>query len=55
MDGRRPSKRAIQKEVVTAIGKALLEGRVRDSQKATVDFDRKTGSVLCQAEAAEAA
>ncbi|HYM11897.1 MAG TPA: ATP-dependent chaperone ClpB [Bryobacterales bacterium] len=52
--GARPLKRAIQKEVVTAISKALLTGIIRDGQKVTVDFDKKTGNFVCKAEALEA-
>jgi ATP-dependent Clp protease ATP-binding subunit ClpB len=37
--GARPLKRAIQKEVETALGKALLQGKVRDGQTVVVEYD----------------
>ena len=38
--GARPLKRAIQKELETALGRQLLEGRLRDGQTIVVDFDK---------------
>src|SRR5262249_5573853 len=37
--GARPLKRAIQKEVEPALGRQLLEGKIREGQKIVVDFD----------------
>jgi ATP-dependent Clp protease ATP-binding subunit ClpB len=37
--GARPLKRAIQKEIETALGRLLLQGQIRDGQAVTVDFD----------------
>ncbi len=37
--GARPLKRAIQKEIETALGKAILKGEVRDGQALLVDYD----------------
>ncbi|MBI3322702.1 MAG: AAA family ATPase, partial [Candidatus Omnitrophica bacterium] len=39
--GARPLKRAIQREVETALGKALLAGTVREGQRVRVDYDPK--------------
>ena len=41
--GARPLKRVIQKEVETALGRQLLEGRVRDGQTVVVDYDPRPG------------
>jgi ATP-dependent Clp protease ATP-binding subunit ClpB len=38
--GARPLKRTIQREVETAIGKLLLQGKVRDGQAIDVDYDK---------------
>lgn len=43
--GARPLKRAIQKELETALGRQLLEGKIRDGQHVRIDYDQK-GSVL---------
>ncbi len=43
--GARPLKRAIQKEVETALGRLLLQGKVRDGQKVRVDYDGKSGEL----------
>jgi ATP-dependent Clp protease ATP-binding subunit ClpB len=43
--GARPLKRALQREVETALGRQLLEGKVRDGQKVTVDYDAKRGEL----------
>jgi ATP-dependent Clp protease ATP-binding subunit ClpB len=37
--GARPLKRALQKEVESALGRLLLQGKVRDGQTVMVDFD----------------
>jgi ATP-dependent Clp protease ATP-binding subunit ClpB len=37
--GARPLKRTIQKEIETALGRLLLEGKVRDGQMVLVDYD----------------
>jgi ATP-dependent Clp protease ATP-binding subunit ClpB len=41
--GARPLKRALQREVETALGRQLLEGKVRDGQNVVVDYDAKQG------------
>jgi ATP-dependent Clp protease ATP-binding subunit ClpB len=41
--GARPLRRAIQKSVETQLGRALLEGAVRDGQTVVVDYDRGAG------------
>jgi ATP-dependent Clp protease ATP-binding subunit ClpB len=43
--GARPLKRAIQREVETALGRQLLEGKVRDGQKVVVDYDERRGAL----------
>jgi ATP-dependent Clp protease ATP-binding subunit ClpB len=37
--GARPLKRAIQKEIETALGRRLLQGEIRDGQAVQVDYD----------------
>jgi ATP-dependent Clp protease ATP-binding subunit ClpB len=37
--GARPLKRVIQKEIETALGRLILEGRVRDGQTVRIDYD----------------
>jgi ATP-dependent Clp protease ATP-binding subunit ClpB len=37
--GARPLKRVIQKEIETALGRLILEGKIRDGQKVLVDYD----------------
>ena len=37
--GARPLKRTIQKEIETALGRRLLQGKVRDGQTVVVDYD----------------
>jgi ATP-dependent Clp protease ATP-binding subunit ClpB len=37
--GARPLKRALQKEVESALGRLLLQGKVRDGQTVVVDYD----------------
>ncbi len=41
--GARPIKRALQKEVENALGRLILEGRVRDGQTVLGDYDVKEG------------
>src|SRR5205823_1144436 len=41
--GARPLKRTIQREIETAVGKMLLEGKVRDGQTIDVDYDAGSG------------
>jgi ATP-dependent Clp protease ATP-binding subunit ClpB len=41
--GARPLKRSIQREVETALGKLILEGKIRDGQTIDVDFDAAAG------------
>jgi ATP-dependent Clp protease ATP-binding subunit ClpB len=43
--GARPLKRAIQREVETALGRQLLEGKIRDGQHVVVDYDGKKGQL----------
>jgi ATP-dependent Clp protease ATP-binding subunit ClpB len=46
--GARPLKRAIQKEVETPLGRLVLEGKVRDGQRVTVDYDERRGVLRFQ-------
>ncbi len=41
--GARPLKRAIQKELETALGKLILQGEIRDGQKIKVDYEKEKG------------
>ena len=43
--GARPLKRAIQKEIETAIARRLLAGIVRDGESVTADYDRSNGGL----------
>jgi ATP-dependent Clp protease ATP-binding subunit ClpB len=43
--GARPLKRALQREVETALGRQLLEGKVRDGQRVVVDYDGRKGAL----------
>jgi ATP-dependent Clp protease ATP-binding subunit ClpB len=43
--GARPLKRAIQKEIETALGRLLLKGEVRDGQTVVVDYDEQEGGL----------
>ncbi len=43
--GARPLKRTIQRELETALGRLILEGKVRDGQQVVVDFDAKKGTL----------
>jgi ATP-dependent Clp protease ATP-binding subunit ClpB len=43
--GARPLKRIIQKELETALGRKLLEGKVRDGQTVAVGYDGKKGEL----------
>ncbi|MBI1747385.1 MAG: ATP-dependent chaperone ClpB [Acidobacteria bacterium] len=47
--GARPLRRAIQKELVTPLSKALLDGSVRDGQKVLIDMNPSTHSVIVSA------
>ncbi len=44
--GARPLKRAIQKEIETGLGKALLAGKIREGQKLLVDYDPGKAEML---------
>jgi ATP-dependent Clp protease ATP-binding subunit ClpB len=44
--GARPLKRAIQKEVETALGKLILQGEVRAGQRIMVDYEKDKGLVF---------
>lgn len=50
--GARPLKRAIQKELETALGRQLLEGRLRDGQTVVVDYDDDLKTLTFSAKAA---
>ncbi len=43
--GARPLKRTIQKEIETALGRLLLEGKVRDGQTVLVDYDERKAAL----------
>jgi ATP-dependent Clp protease ATP-binding subunit ClpB len=43
--GARPLKRALQREVETALGRQLLEGKVRDGQHVVADYDERKGQL----------
>jgi ATP-dependent Clp protease ATP-binding subunit ClpB len=43
--GARPLKRSIQREVETALGRQLLEGKIRDGQHVVADYDTKKGQL----------
>jgi ATP-dependent Clp protease ATP-binding subunit ClpB len=47
--GARPLKRALQKEVENALGRAILEGKVRDGQTVVGDYDVKAGAMVFRA------
>ncbi len=47
--GARPLKRAIQKELETALAKRVLAGEIRDGQGVLVDYDDKKGMLTFQA------
>ena len=44
--GARPLKRTIQKEIETALGRLLLEGKIRDGQTVRVDYDADKGTLV---------
>jgi ATP-dependent Clp protease ATP-binding subunit ClpB len=44
--GARPLKRALQREVETALGRQLLEGKIRDGQHVVVDYDSRKGQLV---------
>ncbi|MCW5978062.1 MAG: ATP-dependent chaperone ClpB [Bryobacteraceae bacterium] len=46
--GARPLKRAVQRELETPLARLLLEGRIRDGQTVTIEFDRSTGALNFQ-------
>jgi ATP-dependent Clp protease ATP-binding subunit ClpB len=43
--GARPLKRAIQKEIETALGRLILQGVVRDGQRVRVDYNERKGEL----------
>jgi ATP-dependent Clp protease ATP-binding subunit ClpB len=43
--GARPLKRAIQREIENPLGRLLLEGKVRDGQTVTADYDQRRGQL----------
>ena len=43
--GARPLKRAVQKELETALGRKILGGEVKDGQSVLVDYDQKSGAL----------
>jgi ATP-dependent Clp protease ATP-binding subunit ClpB len=47
--GARPLKRALQKEVENALGRLILEGKVRDGQTVIGDYDVKAGRMVFRA------
>jgi len=53
--GARPLKRAIQKEVETAIAKRLLAGEIRDGSTVEADYDRASGQLRFKTVTAKAA
>jgi ATP-dependent Clp protease ATP-binding subunit ClpB len=53
--GARPLKRTIQKEIETAVGRLLLEGKIRDGQTVRVDYDPRRGALTFTPHAAAAA
>jgi ATP-dependent Clp protease ATP-binding subunit ClpB len=52
--GARPLKRVIQKEVETALGRLLLQGKVRDGQAVVVDYEPARGELTFTPQAREA-
>ena len=48
--GARPLKRLIQREVVDAIARAIIDGRVREGAEVTVDVDAENNFVVADAE-----
>jgi ATP-dependent Clp protease ATP-binding subunit ClpB len=52
--GARPLKRTIQKEIETAVGRMLLQGKVRDGQTVRVDYDPEQGGLTFTPQAASA-
>jgi ATP-dependent Clp protease ATP-binding subunit ClpB len=47
--GARPLKRTIQRELETSLSRQLLQGKVRDGQTVTVDYDRGRGELVYKA------
>jgi ATP-dependent Clp protease ATP-binding subunit ClpB len=50
--GARPLKRALQRELETPLGRALLRGEIKDGQRVMVDLDRTEGALKFTAEEA---
>jgi ATP-dependent Clp protease ATP-binding subunit ClpB len=48
--GARPLKRVIQKELETALGRLILQGKVHDGQKVRVDYDGARGELTFTSE-----
>ena len=44
--GARPLKRTITKEVETPLARQILEGKIKDGSKVTVDFDQGRSSLV---------
>ncbi len=53
--GARPLKRAIQRELETALGRQLLKGDVQEGQTVVVDYDRAASTLTFQVKARAAA
>jgi ATP-dependent Clp protease ATP-binding subunit ClpB len=53
--GARPLKRVIQKELETALGRLILQGKVHDGQRVRVDYDGKRGELTFTTEGSPAA
>jgi ATP-dependent Clp protease ATP-binding subunit ClpB len=53
--GARPLKRTIQKEIETAVGRLLLQGKIRDGQTVRVDYDPQRGTLTFTPHAAAVA
>jgi ATP-dependent Clp protease ATP-binding subunit ClpB len=43
--GARPLKRLLQRELETALGRQLLQGKIRDGQTVVVGYDGKKGEL----------
>src|SRR5207302_1872496 len=43
--GARPLKRGIQKEIENVLGRQILEGKIKDGQTVTADYDVKKGAM----------
>jgi ATP-dependent Clp protease ATP-binding subunit ClpB len=53
--GARPLKRAIQREIETALGRLLLKSQVRDGQVVVIDYDSRRGELTFTPRVAEPA